>query len=122
MGATTIMHKNASRMTGGDSLTGWSTAKSTAPTDYRNLKRWKPVPKKRISDRGKEGALQAFIGVQIARIRLGKPLAFRMAESVRRDVIAAGGLVAWAKRQPALVEAAANAGTKIHIAGYHRDG
>ena len=114
------MHKGASKMTGGDSLAGWSTAKSTAPTDYRNMKRWKPVPKRRVSDRGKEGAIQAFIGVQVARIRMGKPLAFRMAESVRRDVIAAGGLVAWAKKQPALVAAAKEARTEIRIAGFNR--
>lgn len=114
------MHKNASKMTGGDSLTGWSTAKSTAPTDYRNLKRWKPVPKRRVSDRGKEGAIQAFIGVQIARIRLGKPLAFSMPGSVRREVIANGGLLAWAKKQPALVEEAMRAGTTIRIAEFNR--
>lgn len=114
------MHKNASKMTGGDSLTGWSTAKSTAPTDYRNLKRWKPIPKKRVSDQGKEAAIQAFIGVQIARIRLGKPLAFSMPASVRREVIAAGGLMAWARKQSALVAAAAEAKTEIRIAGFTR--
>lgn len=112
------MHRKSSLRTGGDTSSGWSTSKSTAPNDYRNLKRWKPPAKVRFSDRGKEGAIRSFIAVQIARIRMDKPLSSKMADSVRREVIAAGGLVAWAKRQPSLVAAAAETGSQIRVAGF----
>ncbi len=109
------MHKKASKGTGGSELTGWSTAKPTAPTDYRTLKRWKPVVKRRVRKPGIDGAREAFLGVLIARIRLGKPLAGRMAESVRREVVLAGGLLEWAKRQPVLVAEAAKAKVRLSV-------
>jgi len=97
------MHKSASTRTGGSTLAGWSTGKSTTPTDYRSLKRWRDAAKKKGKSRHERDA-RRFRAKLLELARNNHPPPTDIPPSLQADVAAAGGVVEWAVAQSRLMK------------------
>jgi len=93
------MHKGASSRTGGTSLTGWSTAKPTTPTDYRGLKRWRDDAKKKKGKSRSEREAQRFRAELLKLARNNQPPPTVIPPILQAEIAAAGGIVGWAVAQ-----------------------
>lgn len=90
------MHKTTSKRTGGSTLSGWSTAKPTEPTDYRTGALGRAEAKRKAAKSHYARVRRKFRAIVLKCARESKPAPTVIPVVLQAEIAAAGGVEQWA--------------------------